>query len=104
MAHRSTRGGFFMFIMDLYIKQIFMAARIEEFTRAEYELLYSAFKSYRVYMTKEEEVMSEKILDKVFYPSFDALQSQSPFMDTWEKEQQLLVEDAEEALRQELTD
>ncbi len=93
-----------MFIMDLYIKQIFMAARIEEFTRAEYELLYSAFKSYRVYMTKEEEVMSEKILDKVFYPSFDALQSQSPFMDTWEKEQQLLVEDAEEALRQELTD
>ncbi len=93
-----------MFIMDLYTKQIFMAARIEEFTRAEYELLYSAFKSYRVYMTKEEEVMSEKILDKVFYPSFDALQSQSPFMDTWEKEQQLLVEDAEEALRQELTD
>ena len=93
-----------MFIMDLYTKQIFMAARIEEFTRAEYELLYSAFKSYRVYMTKEEEVMSEKILDKVFYPSFDALQSQSPFMDTWEKEQQLLVEDAEEALRMELTD
>ena len=90
--------------MDLYTKQIFMSARIEEFTRAEYELLYSAFKSYRVYMTKEEEVMSEKILDKVFYPSFDALQSQSPFMDTWEKEQQLLVEDAEEALRQELTD
>tara|TARA_Y100000114_G_C11669716_1_gene283162 strand:+ start:219 stop:533 length:315 start_codon:yes stop_codon:yes gene_type:complete len=104
VAHRSNWGGFFMFIMDLYTKQIFMAARIEEFTRAEYELLYSAFKSYRVYMTKEEEVMSEKILDKVFYPSFDALQSQSPFMDTWEKEQQLLVEDAEEALRQELTD
>lgn len=77
---------------------------IQEFTRAEYELLYSAFKSYRVYMTKEEEVMSEQILDKVFYPSFDAKQSESPFMDTWEKEQQLLVEDAEEALRQELTD
>ena len=49
---------------------------IQEFTRAEYELLYSAFKSYRVYMTKEEEVMSEKILDKVFYPSFDAKQSE----------------------------
>ena len=77
---------------------------IQEFTRAEYELLYSAFKSYRVYMTKEEEVMSEKILDKVFYPSFDAEQDESPFMDTWEKEQQLLVEDAEEALRMELTD
>ena len=77
---------------------------IQEFTRAEYELLYSAFKSYRVYMTNEEEVMSEKILDKVFYPSFDAKQDEAPFLDTWEKEQQLLVEDAEEALRQELTD
>ena len=77
---------------------------IQEFTRAEYELLYSAFKSYRVYMTKEEEVMSEKILDKVFYPSFDAKQDEAPFLDTWEKEQQLLVEDAEEALRMELTD
>ena len=42
-------------------------------TRAEYELLYSAFKSYRVYMTDAEEVLSEKILDDLFYPSFDAL-------------------------------
>ena len=42
-------------------------------TRAEYELLYSAFKSYRVYMTDAEEVLSEKILDDLFYPEFDKL-------------------------------
>tara|TARA_S200000501_G_scaffold96358_2_gene89662 strand:- start:35075 stop:35314 length:240 start_codon:yes stop_codon:yes gene_type:complete len=78
---------------------------IQEFTRAEYELLYSAFKSYRVYMTREQEVMSEKILDKVFYPSFDAKQSESPFFDTDEAELELLQEvaDAEEALRNETT-
>ena len=44
---------------------------IEEFTREEYQLLYDSFKIYRVYMTDEQEVLSEKILDKVFYPSFD---------------------------------
>ena len=44
---------------------------IEEFTREEYQLLYDSFKNYRVYMTDEQEVLSEKILDKVFYPSFD---------------------------------
>tara|TARA_B100001248_G_scaffold160606_1_gene121137 strand:- start:245 stop:478 length:234 start_codon:yes stop_codon:yes gene_type:complete len=42
-------------------------------TRQEYELLYSALRSYRVYMTDAEEVLSEKILDDLFYPSFDAL-------------------------------
>ena len=46
-------------------------------TRAEYELLYSAFKSYRPFMTDAEEVMSEKILDEIFYPSFDALKNES---------------------------
>ena len=46
-------------------------AIIEEFTREEYQLLYDSFKNYRVYMTDEQEVLSEKILDKVFYPSFD---------------------------------
>ena len=44
---------------------------IDEFTREEYELLYSAFKSFRVYMNDAEEVIAEQILDKVFYPSFD---------------------------------
>ena len=42
-------------------------------TRKEYELVYSALRSYRVYMTDAEEVLAEKILDDIFYPSFDAL-------------------------------
>ena len=44
---------------------------IEEFTREEYQLLYDSFKNYRVYMSPDQEVLSEKILHKVFYPSFD---------------------------------
>ena len=35
-------------------------------TRKEYELVFQAFKSYRVYMTPDEEVLSEKILDDLF--------------------------------------
>ena len=42
-------------------------------TRKEYELVFQAFKNYRLYMTDEQEVLSEKILDDLFYPSFDAL-------------------------------
>ena len=42
-------------------------------TRKEYELVFQAFKSYRVYMTDEQEVLSEKILDDLFYPEFDKL-------------------------------
>ena len=43
-------------------------------TREEYELIYSAFKSYRVYMNDAEEVLSEKILDDLFYvPLIDKL-------------------------------
>ena len=42
-------------------------------TRKEYELIFQAFKSYRVYMNDEQEVLSEKILDDIFYPSFDSL-------------------------------
>ena len=42
-------------------------------TRKEYELIYQAFKNYRLYMSPEEEVLSEKILDELFYPHFDAL-------------------------------
>ena len=42
-------------------------------TRKEYELVFQAFKSYRVYMTPEQEVLSEKILDDLFYPEFDKL-------------------------------
>ena len=36
-------------------------------TRKEYELVFEAFKNYRCFMTQEEEVLSEKILDNLFY-------------------------------------
>ena len=55
-------------------------------TRKEYDLVFQAFKSYRVYMTDAEEVLSEKILDDLFYPEFDKLSTDD------------LVADAEEAL------
>ena len=58
-------------------------------TRKEYELVFQAFKSYRVYMTEEQEVLSEKILDDLFYPEFDKLSTAD------------LVADAEEALANE---
>ena len=58
-------------------------------TRKEYELVFQAFKSYRVYMTDEQEVLSEKILDDLFYPEFDKLATDD------------LVADAEEALANE---
>ena len=58
-------------------------------TRAEYELVYSALRSYRVYMTDADEVLSEKILDDLFYPEFDKLSTND------------LVADAEEALANE---
>jgi len=64
-------------------------------TREEYELVYSAFKSYRVYMTDAEEVLSEKILDDLFYPHFDKLRSnEDDLLDD-------IVKDAEEALSNE---
>ena len=58
-------------------------------TRKEYDLVFQAFKSYRVYMTNEQEVLSEKILDDLFYPEFDKLSTDE------------LVADAEEALANE---
>jgi|TARA_A100001011_G_scaffold11254_1_gene12348 hypothetical protein len=58
-------------------------------TRKEYDLVFQAFKSYRVYMTDEQEVLSEKILDDLFYPEFDKLSTDD------------LVADAEEALANE---
>ena len=57
--------------------------------RKEYDLVFQAFKSYRVYMTDAEEVLSEKILDDLFYPEFDKLSTND------------LVADAEEALANE---
>ena len=58
-------------------------------TRKEYDLVFQAFKSYRLYMTDAEEVLSEKILDDLFYPEFDKLSTDD------------LIADAEEALANE---
>ena len=58
-------------------------------TRKEYDLVFQAFKSYRVYMTDSEEVLSEKILDNLFYTWYDKIASDD------------LVADAEEALANE---
>ena len=63
-------------------------------TRKEYDLVFQAFKSYRVYMTDEQEVLSEKILDDLFYPEFDKLASENDVFDE-------IVADAEEALANE---
>ena len=49
-------------------------------SRKEYELIYSAFRSYRTFMTDAEEVLSEKILDDLFYPEFDKLASEKPLI------------------------
>ena len=67
-------------------------------TRKEYELVFQAFKSYRVYMTSDEEVLSEKILDDLFYPQFDKLSTDDDFEDDVFDE---IVKDAEEALASE---
>ena len=63
-------------------------------TRAEYDLVFQAFKNYRLYMTKEQEVLSEKILDDVFYPEFDKLSTDDDVFDE-------MVADAEQALADE---
>ena len=63
-------------------------------TRKEYELVFQAFKSYRPFMTDAEEVLSEKILDDLFYPEFDKLSSENDVFDE-------MVADAEEALANE---
>ena len=67
-------------------------------TRKEYELVFQAIKSYRVYMTDAEEVLSEKILDDLFYPHFDKLSTDDDFEDDCFDE---IVKDAEEALANE---
>ena len=65
-------------------------------TRKEYELIFQAFKSYRPFMTDAEEVLSEKILDDLFYPEFDKL-STDESDDVFDE----IVKDAEEALANE---
>ena len=63
-------------------------------TRKEYELIFQAFKSYRPFMPDAEEVLSEKILDDLFYPHFDKLASENDVFDE-------IVKDAEDALASE---
>ena len=77
-------------------------------TRAEYDLVFQAFKSYRVYMTPDEEVLSEKILDDLFYPEFDKLSTDDSEINTdWQPDDTFddtfdeIVADAEEALANE---
>ena len=36
-------------------------------TRKEYQLVFEALKSYKTFMTDQEKVLSEKILDGLFY-------------------------------------
>ena len=67
-------------------------------TRKEYELVFQAFKSYRPFMTDAEEVLSEKILDDLFYPHFDKLSTDDDFENDCFDE---IVKDAEEALANE---
>ena len=66
--------------------------------RKEYELVFQALKNYRLYMTDEQEVLSEKILDDLFYPHFDKLSTDDDFEDDCFDE---IVKDAEEALANE---
>ena len=77
-------------------------------TRKEYELVFQAFKSYRVYMTPEQEVLSEKILDDLFYPEFDKLSTDDSEINTdWQPDDTFddtfdeIGADAEEALANE---
>ena len=73
-------------------------------TRKEYELVFQAFKSYRPFMTDAEEVLSEKILDDLFYPEFDKLSTDDSEINTdWQPDDTFdeIVKDAEEALANE---
>ena len=68
-------------------------------TRKEYELIFQAFKSYRPFMTDAEEVLSEKILDDLFYvPLIDKLSTDDDFENDCFDE---IVKDAEDALASE---
>ena len=73
--------------------------------RKEYDLVFQALKNYRLYMTKEQEVLSEKILDKLFYPEGDLLFDELSTDDNtdWQPDDVFdeIVADAEEALANE---
>ena len=66
-------------------------------TRKEYDLVFQAFKNYRLYMTDEQEVLSEKILDDLFYTDDSEVNTDWQPDDTFDE----IVKDAEEALASE---
>ena len=68
--------------------------------RKEYDLVFQALKNYRLYMTKEQEVLSEKILDKLFYTEGDLLFDELSNDDSDDVFDEI-VADAEEALANE---
>ena len=65
--------------------------------RKEYDLVFQALKNYRLYMTKEQEVLSEKILDDLFYTDDSEINTDWQPDDTFDE----IVKDAEEALASE---
>ncbi len=65
--------------------------------RKEYELVFQALKNYRLYMTDEQEVLSEKILDDLFYTDDSEINTDWQPDDTFDE----IVKDAEEALANE---
>ena len=65
--------------------------------RKEYELVFQALKNYRLYMTKEQEVLSEKILDDLFYTDDSEINTDWQPDDVFDE----IVADAEEALANE---
>ena len=68
--------------------------------RKEYDLVFQALKNYRLYMTKEQEVLSEKILDNLFYTWYDKIASEDSDEDSDDVFDEI-VADAEEALANE---
>ena len=69
--------------------------------RKEYDLVFQAFKNYRLYMTKEQEVLSEKILDDLFYIDDSEVNTDWQPDDTFDDTFDEIVKDAEEALASE---
>ena len=65
--------------------------------RKEYDLVFQALKNYRLYMTKEQEVLSEKILDDLFYTDDSEINTDWQPDDVFDE----IVADAEEALANE---
>ena len=70
-------------------------------TRKEYDLVFQAFKNYRLYMTKEQEVLSEKILDDLFYTDDSEINTDWQPDDTFDDTFDEIVKDADEALASE---